>query len=147
MEVTDLSGRASRGPAGGAPDVPVPSVPGWSRFNVPQWSLLDLPLPLRLRLRRRISFLAGLVVLHAERLADDRDELGVMDEPVEHGARDDGVGEHLSPGLEALVARHDDAAALVAGREGDRRSDERLQEGDAALTRAAHWRPALPDHR
>ncbi len=59
----------------------------------------------------------GLEVLHPVGLPDDRDEVGVVDEAVEDRARDRGVGEDLGPALEALVARDDEAAALVAARD------------------------------
>jgi len=58
-----------------------------------------------------------LEIPHPEGVADDRDEVRVVDEPVEDGARDRGVGDDLGPRLEALVAGDDDAAALVAARD------------------------------
>jgi hypothetical protein len=54
----------------------------------------------------RVSFLPGLVILHPEGLADDRNHGGVVDQPVEDRASNDRIGEHLAPGFEALVSGH-----------------------------------------
>jgi hypothetical protein len=40
-----------------------------------------------------------------------------MDEPVDHGGRDDVVAEHLAPPPERLVAGHDQAGPLIPGRD------------------------------
>ena len=45
------------------------------------------------------------------------DDLGVVDEAVDHGRGDDGVAEDLAPAAEGLVRGHDDAGPLVAGRD------------------------------
>ena len=50
------------------------------------------------------SFSRLLEVFHPVGLADDGDEVGMVDEAIEHGARDDGTREHLAPGLEGDCA-------------------------------------------
>ena len=50
-------------------------------------------------------------------LAAERDDVGVVNEPVDQRGGDHGVGEDLPPGLEAAVGRDDDRAAFVAARD------------------------------
>ena len=42
------------------------------------------------------------------------DDVGVVDEPVDHGGGDDFVAEHFAPAAEGLVGGDDEAGALVA---------------------------------
>jgi hypothetical protein len=46
--------------------------------------------------------------------AGDVDDDRVVDEPVEHGGGDGGVGEDVAPGADAAVSGQDDRAAPVA---------------------------------
>ena len=48
-------------------------------------------------------------------VAFEGDDLGVVDEPVDHGGGDDVVAEDLAPAAERLVAGDDEAGSLVAG--------------------------------
>jgi hypothetical protein len=50
-------------------------------------------------------------------VAFEADDLGVVDEAVDHGGGHDGVAEGLAPAPEGLVGGDDDAGALVAGRD------------------------------
>jgi hypothetical protein len=50
------------------------------------------------------------------------DDVGVVDEPVDHGCGDDVVAEDLAPASEWLVAGDDEAGAFVAG--GDELEEE-----------------------
>ena len=48
-------------------------------------------------------------------VAFEGDDLGVVDEPVDHGGGDHVVAEGLAPPAERLVAGHDEAGPLVPG--------------------------------
>lgn len=67
---------------------------------------------------------AAAEVLAAEAVAVtlEAEDVGVVDEPVDHGCGDGVVAEDLAPGAEGLVAGDDQAGALVAG------ADEREHE-------------------
>jgi hypothetical protein len=56
---------------------------------------------------------AGGRVFGAETVAGDRYDVRVVDQSVEHGRCEDGIGEHFAPQLERLVAGQDDRAAFV----------------------------------
>ena len=53
-------------------------------------------------------------MLEAVAVAVEVDDLGVVDEAVDHGADGDGVAEDLGPAAERLVAAEDEAGAFVA---------------------------------
>ncbi len=53
-------------------------------------------------------------VFEAVAVAFERDDFGVVDEPVDHRGGDDVVAEDLSPGRERLVGCDDQAGAFVA---------------------------------
>ena len=48
-------------------------------------------------------------------VAFEGDDVGVVDEPVDHGGGDDFVAEYLAPAAEGLVGGDDETGALVAG--------------------------------
>ena len=50
-------------------------------------------------------------------VALDGDDLGVVDESVDHGGGDDGVAEDLAPAAEGVVGGDDQAGSFVAGRD------------------------------
>ena len=50
-------------------------------------------------------------------VAFEGDDIGVVDEAVDHGRGDDVVAEHLAPTAERLVRGHDQRGAFVAGRD------------------------------
>lgn len=54
------------------------------------------------------------MLTHPEAVAPDIDDVAVVDEPIDQGARHDVVAEDLTPLVEALVAREDRGAGLVA---------------------------------
>src|SRR4051794_35725239 len=56
-------------------------------------------------------------VFEAVAIALEREDLGVVDEPVDHCGGDDVVAEDLAPGAEGLVAGHHERRALVAARD------------------------------
>jgi hypothetical protein len=58
---------------------------------------------------------AEVAVFEAVAVALERDDVGVVDEAVDHGCGDDVVAEDLAPAAEGLVAGDDQAGALVAG--------------------------------
>jgi hypothetical protein len=53
-------------------------------------------------------------VLEAVAVAFEGEDLGVVNEPVDHGGGGDLVAEDLAPGGERLVAGHDQTRSLVA---------------------------------
>ena len=58
-------------------------------------------------------------------VAYESDDVGVVDETVDHGFNGDGVSEDLGPGGEILVGEHDEGTFFIAGGdklEGERRS-------------------------
>src|SRR5215204_4154674 len=59
----------------------------------------------------------GAPLAEAVAFALERDDVGVVDEPVDEGGGDHGVAEDLAPGLKAAVAGDDDRAAFVAARD------------------------------
>src|SRR3989442_1926749 len=63
--------------------------------------------------RRRNA--AKFTVLQPIGVALQRDDLGVMHEPIDPGGGGDVVTENLAPPTEGLVARDDQARSLVAG--------------------------------
>ena len=58
---------------------------------------------------------AEVAVLEAVAVAFEADDVGVVDEAVDHGGGDGVVAEDLAPGAEGLVGGDDDAGGLVAG--------------------------------
>ncbi len=50
-------------------------------------------------------------------VAFEGDDVGVVDEAVDHGGGDDVVSEHFAPASEGLVAGDDHRGAFVAGRD------------------------------
>jgi hypothetical protein len=65
---------------------------------------------------------AEVSVLEPVGVALEGDDVGVVDEPVDHGCGDDVVAEDLAPASEWLVAGDDEAGAFVAG--GDELEEE-----------------------
>ena len=66
-------------------------------------------------------------------VAFEVDDLGVVDEAVDHGGDGDGVAEDLGPGGERLVRADDQAGAFVAGRDqGEEQAGGFGVEGDVA---------------
>ena len=63
----------------------------------------------------------GAALAEAVALAFQRDDVGVVDEPVDEGGGDHGVAEGLAPCVEAAIAGDDDRAAFVAA--GDEREE------------------------
>ena len=60
---------------------------------------------------------AEVAVAEPVAVALEREDLGVVDEPVDHRGGDDLVAEDLAPAGEGLVAGDDQRGALVAGTE------------------------------
>ena len=58
---------------------------------------------------------AEVAVFEPVAVALEGDDLGVVDEPVDHGGGDDVVAEDFAPAAEGLVAGDDQAGAFVAG--------------------------------
>ena len=58
---------------------------------------------------------AEVAVAEAVAVAFEGDNVGVVDESVDHGGGDDVVAEHLSPAAELLVGGDDEAGVFVAG--------------------------------
>ena len=61
--------------------------------------------------------------LESVAVAFEDDDVGVVDEPVDHGGDGDGVAEDLCPGGEVLVGGDDEGGSFVAG------GDELVEEG------------------
>lgn len=59
---------------------------------------------------------AEVAVLEPVAVALEGDDLGVVDEAVDHGRGDHVVAEDLSPAAEDLVAGHDQTRAFISGR-------------------------------
>jgi hypothetical protein len=57
---------------------------------------------------------AEVAVAEPVAVAREGEDLGVVDEPVDHGGGDDLVAADLAPGGEGLVAGDDQAGAFVA---------------------------------
>src|SRR3954454_14285316 len=57
---------------------------------------------------------AEVAVFEAVAVAFEGDDLGVVDEPVDHGGGNDLVAEDLAPAAEGPVAGHDERGPLVA---------------------------------
>jgi hypothetical protein len=55
-------------------------------------------------------------------VAFDGDDVGVVDEPVDHGGGDDVVAEHLTPSAAGLAAGNDETGSFVAA--GDELEEE-----------------------
>ena len=56
-------------------------------------------------------------VFESVAVAFEADDVGVVDEPVDHRGGDDGISEHFAPATERFVRRDDQAGAFVARRD------------------------------
>jgi hypothetical protein len=76
---------------------------------------------------------AQVAVAQPVAVALEADDLGVVDQPVDHGRGDHVVAEDLAPAAEWLVRGHDQRGAFVAGRDQLEEQVGRLRlEGDVA---------------
>jgi hypothetical protein len=76
---------------------------------------------------------AKVAVLEPVAVTFEGDDLGVVDEAVDHGRGDHVIAEHLTPAAERLVAGDDQGGALIAGRDELEGQVGRLRlEGDVA---------------